>query len=132
MSLPWQLLHRPTTQDEPLEQDPVNSPGHEDLELTEGAGAETISGVTTILKWAARTDVGLMRGHNEDSFLAQAPVFAVSDGMGGHAAGEVASSIAVSSIAESAPVHADDLLLGACGNRQGQARHGLHRLSRAH
>ncbi len=113
MSLPWQLLHRPTSQDEPLEQDPVNSPGHEDLELTEGAGAETISGVTTTLKWAARTDVGLMRGHNEDSFLAQAPVFAVSDGMGGHAAGEVASSIAVSSIAEKAPVHADDLLLGA-------------------
>ena len=54
-----------------------------------------------------------MRGHNEDSFLAQAPVFCVSDGMGGHAAGEVASSIAVSTIAEKAPTHADDLLLGA-------------------
>jgi PPM family protein phosphatase len=43
--------------------------------------------------WGSATDVGLVRQHNEDSFLAQFPVFLVADGMGGRAAGEVASSL---------------------------------------
>ena len=54
-----------------------------------------------------------MRSHNEDSFLLRTPLFAVCDGMGGHAAGEVASSIAVETIGEKAPATADDTLLGA-------------------
>ena len=113
MSLPWHLLSRSSLTHSGTDTAPIMSPGHDDPKVTEGAGAESLSGVTANLSWAARTDIGLMRGHNEDSFLAQAPVFCVSDGMGGHAAGEVASSIAVSTIAEKAPVHADDLLLGA-------------------
>ncbi len=48
---------------------------------------------------AARTDVGMVRAGNEDSFFANADaergLFVVADGMGGHAAGEVASAMAV-------------------------------------
>ncbi|OUO33689.1 protein phosphatase [Olsenella sp. An293] len=76
-------------------------------------GADAVSGSNEFISWGARSDVGLVRGHNEDSFLLRTPLFVVSDGMGGHAAGEVASSIAVETIGDRAPGTADDVLLGA-------------------
>lgn len=52
------------------------------------------------LGWAAVTDTGRRRAHNEDSLLASVPIFAVADGMGGHSAGDFASAAVVSRLAE--------------------------------
>ncbi|QFZ23068.1 PP2C family protein-serine/threonine phosphatase [Saccharothrix syringae] len=61
------------------------------------------------LRYAVGTDPGLRREANEDSVYCSERLFAVADGMGGHAYGEVASSIAVGVLAE-LDVEADDPL----------------------
>jgi len=55
--------------------------------------------VTLVTKHAALSDIGLHRQTNEDSFVAAPPLFVVCDGMGGAEAGEVASSLAVETLA---------------------------------
>ena len=50
--------------------------------------------------FACRSDVGLVRQANEDSAVANSLLLAVADGLGGHAAGEIASTLAVQRIAE--------------------------------
>jgi protein phosphatase len=49
--------------------------------------------------FGAASDVGWVRELNEDCVLAQPPVFVVADGMGGHAAGEVAADLAMQQFA---------------------------------
>ena len=89
--------------------------------------------MTLVARHAALTDIGLHRSTNEDAFVAEPPLFAVADGMGGAQAGEVASHLALESLVEA--LAADAALpdaaagrqrrrLSALAHRPGPLRHG--------
>ncbi|MGB4442700.1 MAG: hypothetical protein WBJ62_10875, partial [Coriobacteriia bacterium] len=63
-------------------------------------------------EFAGDSHVGLVRTDNEDAFLVAPPLFAVADGLGGHEAGEIASSIAIDTVLDDAPRAADAKALG--------------------
>jgi serine/threonine protein phosphatase PrpC len=60
-----------------------------------GESIITLPGSTARVAFSSRSDVGSVRKVNEDSVLAQSPVFLVADGMGGHARGDMASQTVV-------------------------------------
>jgi serine/threonine protein phosphatase PrpC len=60
-----------------------------------GESAITLGSSVLRVRFGASSDVGRVRKVNEDSYLAQTPVFFVADGMGGHAHGDAASQTVI-------------------------------------
>jgi serine/threonine protein phosphatase PrpC len=91
---PWMHSYA-EIQDEPSEAPPAAAPTEEEDEPT---GPNALILVTAV----GRTDPGLKRTHNEDAYaiLEDHHLFVIADGMGRHAAGEVASQLCVDAISE--------------------------------
>jgi len=88
--------------------------------------------VAIALHYAARSDVGLVRQENQDSGYAGPHLLVVADGMGGHAAGDVASSIAIGEMVSldgesPSAENALDLLAGVVRTANRELREAMQR-----
>jgi protein phosphatase len=84
-----------------------------------------------VITSAAGTNTGLVRAGNEDSAFAGQVLFAVADGMGGHAAGEVASAIAVTAAARYDALQPPERLAAILGTVVREANEGIRQRAEA-
>jgi protein phosphatase len=89
--------------------------------------------LSSLFETGAATDVGRVREHNEDSYLVRPDVgiWTVADGMGGHAAGEVASAAVIEALGviDQRPASAAELL-AFCEERVIAANHHINEIAR--
>ena len=84
--------------------------------------------MTLGIRYAARSDVGMLREGNEDSAYAGAHLLAVADGMGGHVGGEIASAAAISELRKLDKDLPAAELLAALEHTVKAANDNLHRI----
>src|SRR4051795_4690592 len=83
--------------------------------------------MTLVLRYSARSDRGLVRQNNQDAVYAGPRLLALADGMGGHAAGEVASSLVISALAPLDDDDPGDELLRELHNATVEGNAAIHR-----
>ncbi|MEP9393182.1 PP2C family serine/threonine-protein phosphatase [Gordonia sp. VNQ95] len=81
--------------------------------------------MTLVLRYIARSDQGLVRANNEDSAYAGPRLLALADGMGGHAAGEVASRLVIEALRSLDDDDASSDLLGALNHATQVGNHAI-------
>ncbi|MEU4361585.1 PP2C family serine/threonine-protein phosphatase [Promicromonospora sp. NPDC023987] len=82
--------------------------------------------MTVTLRYAARSDVGLVRSNNQDSAYAGPNLLVVADGMGGHAGGDVASALTIAAlVALDRPDHSSDRSMSELERSIDRARQDL-------
>jgi PPM family protein phosphatase len=83
---------------------------------THGDGSTSRGARLRLVEVAGLTDTGRVREHNEDRLLMTGDALVVADGMGGHAAGEVAATIAVDHVGRTGRGAGAEDIVGAVGD----------------